>query len=45
MRIVFAMGRKLMIDDVEIPHTKGLHGHSGADVLFHVLADALLRVA
>ncbi len=35
-------GRKLIIGGVEIPHTRGLLGHSDADVLAHAVADALL---
>jgi 2-C-methyl-D-erythritol 2,4-cyclodiphosphate synthase len=35
-------GRKLIIGGVEIPHDKGLDGHSDADVLLHALCDALL---
>ena len=35
-------GRKLMLGGVEIPHDKGLEGHSDADVLMHALCDALL---
>jgi 2-C-methyl-D-erythritol 2,4-cyclodiphosphate synthase len=35
-------GRKLFIGGVEIPHSKGLVGHSDADVLLHALCDALL---
>lgn len=35
-------GRKLFLGGVEIPHTKGLLGHSDADVLLHALMDALL---
>lgn len=34
--------RKLMIGGVEIPHEKGLLGHSDADVLLHAIMDALL---
>jgi len=34
--------RKLFIGGVEIPYTKGLLGHSDADVLLHALSDALL---
>lgn len=34
--------RKLIIGGVEIPHDKGLLGHSDADVLLHAIADALL---
>ena len=36
------VGRKLIIGGVEIPHHKGLLGHSDADVLLHALIDALL---
>ncbi len=35
-------GRRCIIGGVEIPHTKGLLGHSDADVLAHALADAIL---
>ena len=35
-------GRKLILGGVEIPHTKGLLGHSDADVLIHAIVDALL---
>ena len=35
-------GRKLIIGGVEIPHEKGLLGHSDADVLSHAISDALL---
>ena len=41
----FATGRKLMIGGVEIPHHKGLAGHSDADVLLHAICDALLGAA
>lgn len=37
-----AEGRKCIIGGVEIPHEKGLLGHSDADVLLHALADAIL---
>lgn len=37
--------RKLIIGGVEIPHTKGLLGHSDADVLLHAISDALLGAA
>jgi 2-C-methyl-D-erythritol 2,4-cyclodiphosphate synthase len=37
-----AAGRKLIIGGVEIPHEKGLDGHSDADVLLHAICDALL---
>lgn len=35
-------GRKLILGGVEIPHTKGLDGHSDADVLMHAICDAIL---
>lgn len=35
-------GRKLIMGGVEIPHDKGLLGHSDADVLIHALMDALI---
>lgn len=35
-------GRKLILGGVEIPHNKGLLGHSDADVLTHAVMDALL---
>ena len=38
-------GRKLIIGGVEIPHEKGLAGHSDADVLIHAVCDALLGAA
>ena len=38
-------GRKLIIGGVEIPHEKGLLGHSDADVLVHAVMDALLGAA
>lgn len=34
--------RKLILGGVEIPHEKGLFGHSDADVLIHAVMDALL---
>ena len=37
-----AEGRKLIMGGVDIPHTRGLLGHSDADVLAHAVADALL---
>ena len=37
--------RKLIIGGVEIPHDKGLLGHSDADVLLHAICDALLGAA
>jgi 2-C-methyl-D-erythritol 2,4-cyclodiphosphate synthase len=41
----FEKGRKLVIGGVEIPHEKGLAGHSDADVLLHAICDALLGAA
>lgn len=41
----FAEGRKLILGGVDIPHSKGLLGHSDADVLAHAIADALLGAA
>jgi 2-C-methyl-D-erythritol 2,4-cyclodiphosphate synthase len=38
----FGDGRKLVLGGVEIPHSRGLDGHSDADVLSHAIADALL---
>ena len=34
--------RKLTLGGVEIPYTKGLEGHSDADVVLHAVCDALL---
>ena len=38
-------GRKLILGGVDIPHEKGLDGHSDADVLVHAIMDALLGAA
>ncbi|MBB5148895.1 MULTISPECIES: 2-C-methyl-D-erythritol 2,4-cyclodiphosphate synthase [Ureibacillus] len=38
----FQEGRPLIIGGIEIPHTKGLVGHSDADVLLHAITDAAL---
>lgn len=38
-------GRPLIIGGVEIPHFRGLLGHSDADVLAHAVADAVLSAA
>jgi 2-C-methyl-D-erythritol 2,4-cyclodiphosphate synthase len=38
-------GRKLMLMGCEIPHDRGLEGHSDADVMLHALMDALLGAA
>lgn len=40
-----AEGRKLMLMGVEVPHDRGLAGHSDADVMLHALMDALLGAA
>ena len=37
--------RALILGGVDIPHTKGLLGHSVADVLAHAIMDALLGAA
>lgn len=37
-----AGGRKLILGGVEIEHTRGLLGHSDADVLVHAIMDAML---
>ena len=34
-------GRKLVLGGVTIPHSKGLDGHSDADVLMHAVCDAV----
>ena len=39
---VLTEGRKLMLGGVEIPHTKGVLGHSDGDVLVHAVMDAML---
>lgn len=36
------VGRKLVLGGVEIPHHKGLDGHSDADALMHAICDAIL---
>ena len=38
-------GRKLILGGVEIPYSKGLLGHSDADVLVHAVMDALVGAA
>jgi 2-C-methyl-D-erythritol 2,4-cyclodiphosphate synthase len=35
-------GRKLILGGVDIPHSKGLDGHSDADALMHAICDAVL---
>jgi 2-C-methyl-D-erythritol 2,4-cyclodiphosphate synthase len=41
----FAEGRKLVLGGVEVPHTRGLAGHSDADVVAHAVTDAVLGAA
>ena len=41
----FASGRDLWLGGIKIPHTKGLLGHSDADVVIHAICDALLGAA
>ena len=41
----FSEGRSLRLGGVEIPHDRGLAGHSDGDVLLHAIADALLGAA
>ena len=38
----FADRRRLILGGVEVPHARGLIGHSDADVLTHAICDALL---
>ncbi|HCF73923.1 MAG TPA: 2-C-methyl-D-erythritol 2,4-cyclodiphosphate synthase, partial [Gammaproteobacteria bacterium] len=38
-------GRRLILGGVDIPHDRGLEGHSDADVLVHAICDALLGAA
>jgi 2-C-methyl-D-erythritol 2,4-cyclodiphosphate synthase len=41
----FEDGRRLVLGGVEVPHARGLAGHSDADVLAHAVIDALLGAA
>jgi 2-C-methyl-D-erythritol 2,4-cyclodiphosphate synthase len=41
----FAEGRDLWLGGIKIPHSKGLLGHSDADVVIHAICDALLGAA
>jgi 2-C-methyl-D-erythritol 2,4-cyclodiphosphate synthase len=41
----FTAGRRLVLGGVQIPHDRGLAGHSDADVLTHAVIDALLGAA
>lgn len=38
----FETGRRLVLGGVDVPHDRGLIGHSDADVLCHAISDALL---
>jgi 2-C-methyl-D-erythritol 2,4-cyclodiphosphate synthase len=38
----FEAGRKLVLGGIEIPHDRGLAGHSDADCVLHALCDGLL---
>jgi len=38
-------GRRLVLGGVEIPHDRGLLGHSDADALLHAITDAILGAA
>jgi len=38
-------GRRLILGGIDIPFSKGLLGHSDADVLLHAITDALLGAA
>ncbi|MBC8280415.1 MAG: 2-C-methyl-D-erythritol 2,4-cyclodiphosphate synthase [Chloroflexi bacterium] len=38
-------GRRLVLGGVEIPHDRGLSGHSDGDVLVHAVMDAILGAA
>ena len=41
----FVEGRPLMLGGIEIPHIKGLEGHSDGDALLHAICDAILGAA
>lgn len=41
----FTEGRELWIGGIKLEHSKGLLGHSDADVLIHAICDALLGAA
>ena len=40
-----AAGRRLVLGGVEVPHDRGLVGHSDGDALAHAIMDALLGAA
>jgi 2-C-methyl-D-erythritol 2,4-cyclodiphosphate synthase len=44
-RFADGAGRKLILGGVEIPHPRGLVGHSDADAVAHALTDAILGAA
>jgi 2-C-methyl-D-erythritol 2,4-cyclodiphosphate synthase len=39
------IGRPLILGNIQIPHEKGLEGHSDADIVIHALIDALTGAA
>lgn len=41
----FASGRRLVLGGVEVPHDRGLAGHSDGDAVLHAIIDALLGAA
>lgn len=41
----WAEGRRLILGGVDVPHDRGLEGHSDADILLHAVADAVLGAA
>jgi 2-C-methyl-D-erythritol 2,4-cyclodiphosphate synthase len=41
----FVKGRPLVLGGVNIPHDRGLEGHSDADAVAHALTDAILGAA
>jgi len=41
----FVDGRPLILGGIEIPHIKGLEGHSDGDALLHAICDAILGAA
>lgn len=41
----FASGRRLVLGGVEVPHDRGLAGHSDGDAVLHAITDAILGAA
>jgi len=41
----FALGRRLVLGGVTIPHERGMEAHSDGDVVLHAICDALLGAA